>query len=406
MVKPKNNIQHENEIQIWIDVKETIISALTLCGVLVAAGYYNTYYGIAPKMRWKRETLDDIQVPDFEPHQTDGQHHFFNNQELKSIINDDVGNITEETWKQMQLDLGIAESEVLPFEIEEEDISTKQKKKMVLSKGSLEEFRLEDVNKVTTVGRPVRTKPGRPQRYRKEKITIRKFKLQDIPLLHVPMQNTHKFRQNVLMKKFIDDAWIWHARIKPVELLTPKERKRNRVYSREYPDYRGSDRTHPQIQNFLDEFDYKEDGSKLFEGANTQLWFALQKNQQNSKNSKILTFLCNFAIFSVSAAVPLFPEDKDAPIEKYENYYKMVENFKPALNAAKGGSSTIRLSIGLFHKGGIFAPRGAIYRANRFPWGRIKTYYSKPRTATSMPYLIETADSMLKWMNRFGPSTD
>ena len=105
------------------------------------------------------------------------------------------------------------------------------------------------------------------------------------------------------------------------------------------------------------------------------------------------------------AAVPLFSEDAEAPIKEYNNYYKMVENFKPALETLKKGSS-VRLSIGLFHKGGIFAPRGAIYRPRRFPWSRIQNYYKNPRTATSMPYLIETAESMLKWMARFGPSTD
>merc|ERR1712048_469777 len=122
------------------------------------------------------------------------------------------------------------------------------------------------------VGRPIRTKPGRPQRYRQERVNIRRFKLHDIPLLHVPMKNTFNFRQNVLMKKFIDDAWIWPARPKPVENLSSGERRAAHITEdNQYPDYNGNDRTHPMIQRLLDEFGYKEDGSHLFTGS-TQLW--------------------------------------------------------------------------------------------------------------------------------------
>ena len=142
MVKSRQTEPDHHEI--WIDVKETVFSALTLCGVLVAAGYYNSYHHIAPR-RWKRETLDDIEVPELIQENPE-QHHFFNNEELKSIIDDDVGNITESTWKQMQLDLGIEESEMVPFEIDPEDISAKKgKKKMQVSLGSVEEYKITDL---------------------------------------------------------------------------------------------------------------------------------------------------------------------------------------------------------------------------------------------------------------------
>ena len=276
---------------------------------------------------------------------------------------------------------------------------------------------------VNSVARPVRTKPGKPNRFRNEKINLRRFKLVDIPLLHVPMLNTFSYRQNVLLKKFVDDAWIWPAKAQPVDTLGTVERANLHVVVDEekpgefkYPDFRGNDKTHPQVQKLLDEYEYKEDGSKMFEGANTQLWFVLHRLEKidfsriHERNFEKKVRKNNFSIFFPNfvfsaAAVPLFPENPEAPINEYNNYYKMVENFKPALETLKKGSS-VRLSIGLFHKGGIFAPRGAIYRPNRFPWSRIENYYKSPRTATSMPYLIETAESMLKWMARFGPSTE
>ena len=143
--------------------------------------------------------------------------------------------------------------------------------------------------------------------------------------------------------------------------------------------HKGFDDTDPSIQKFLDEFGYKPDGSNLFKEGQFQFWFLLP------------------------AAVPLFAEEAMGHVGDYKNYWKFITNFAKAFDFRKKGG--LRLSIGLYHKGAVYSPRGAIYRSGRFPWGRVAAYYARPRATTSMPYLIPTANTLLNWIPRFGASS-
>jgi hypothetical protein len=90
----------------------------------------------------------------------------------------------------------------------------------------------------------------------------------------------------------------------------------------------------------------------------------------------------------------------------YAQYWNFITSWKSAFDATTGRSgNTLRMSIGLYHKGAVYSPRGTLYRAGRFPWARIKNFYMRPRTTTSMPYVIPTAESLLQWIPRFGASS-
>merc|ERR1712117_835969 len=107
--------------------------------------------------------------------------------------------------------------------------------------------------------------------------------------------------------------------------------------------------------------------------------------------------------FLLPAAVPLFTEDAMGHVSEYSGYWKFITNFAKAFDFRKKGG--LRLSIGLYHKGAVYSPRGAIYRPGRFPWSRVAAYYARPRATTSMPYVIPTANTLINWLPRFGSSS-
>ena len=101
--------------------------------------------------------------------------------------------------------------------------------------------------------------------------------------------------------------------------------------------------------------------------------------------------------------MPLFTDDANGHVLEYKGYWKFITSFAKAFDFRKKGG--LRLSIGLYHKGAVYSPRGAIYRPGRFPWGRVAAYYARPRATTSMPFIIPTANTLLNWLPRFGASS-
>lgn len=311
-------------------MKEAAISAGALLGLLAFAGIYNN----SGSHRARRNVLIEE-----EEEIVDRTGEFMN----------DIGNMTEGDWKEMQFGLGITEAELLPFEIDEEDIEAKQRRK----KGG---------------------KGG--------KVNMNRFKLKDVPRLHDKMVETWNFRQNTLMANFVNDGGIAAGSRQPADQLEEEAAAAAHVVNGAYPDYSGNDKTAPSVQKFLNEFGYADDGANLFREGNAQVWFLLP------------------------AAVPLFTSDSADHLGKYGNYWEFVSSFSDAFDKSRGrGGNTVRISVGLYHKGAVYSPRGTQYRAGRFPWARIKNFYLRPRTTTQMPYIIPTAESLLAWIPRFGSSS-
>merc|ERR1712127_362944 len=160
----------------------------------------------------------------------------------------------------------------------------------------------------------------------------------------------------------------------PVEMLTPDEQASAHVVNGEYPDFNGPEKTSPTVQKFLDELGFQD--TRIFNSGQSQVWFL------------------------VPAAVPLFG-DADTHVSGFANYFNFISHWKNSFDA---GAGRVRISVGLYHKGAVMSPKGAIYRKN-FPWARIKTFYSRPRTTTSMPSIIDTAESVTSWVPRYGSAT-
>jgi len=277
----------------------------------------------------------------------------------------DVANMTQDAWIQMQLDLGMGIKDLVPFEVDREDIQPKNDAYPASMMAGL-------------------AKGGRKRKKQKQG-SIMKFRIKDIPKLHPQMNLVHEYRQGKLLNEFVEDSGIAHAIPQPVETLSRFQRTNLKITpDNTYPDYNGDNKTHPSMQKFLDEFGYDQDATKLFAASKTQIWFLLP------------------------GAVPLFGGEDDH-IEAYGNYWKFVEKFKTAFDhgsfQAGARRTMLRISIGLWQNGAVFSPRGAIYRAKRFPWVRVSQYYTRPRTTTAMPKIITTAGTLLKWVTRFGAST-
>lgn len=253
----------------------------------------------------------------------------------------DIVNMTENDWSEMQAGLGMAQADFLPFTVDEEDVQSKQR----------------------------RRKNKKPQA-----ATLNKFKLNDVPALHDQMKATHDFRMQRLLKNFVEDSGIKAAEQTPVEMLSPDEQASSHVVNGLYPDFTGPEKTSPTVQKFLDELGFQD--TRIFNSGQSQVWFL------------------------VPAAVPLFGAS-DTHISGFANYFNFISHWKNSFDA---GAGRVRISVGLYHKGAVMSPKGAIYRKN-FPWARIKTFYSRPRTTTSMPSIIDTAESVTSWVPRYGSAT-
>jgi hypothetical protein len=252
----------------------------------------------------------------------------------------DIVNMTETDWAEMQAGLGMDKADFLPFTVDDEDVQAKQRRR--------------------------KKNKGNP--------TLTRFRLNDVPNLHTQMVNTHKFRMERLLRNFVEDSGIKAAEKTPVEMLSADEQASAHVVNGLYPDFSGIDKTSPTVQKFLDQLGY--DDKRIFNTGQSQVWFL------------------------VPAAVPLFG-DQNSHVSDFSNYFNFIQNFKSSFDA---GAGRVRLSIGLYHKGAVMSPRGAIYRKN-FPWARIKSFYSRPRTTTSMPSIIPTAASITSWIPRYGSAT-
>lgn len=252
----------------------------------------------------------------------------------------DIANMTESDWAEMQAGLGMNKADFVPFTVDDEDVQAKQRRRKNRNKGP----------------------------------TLNRFRLNDVPALHDQMVTTHDFRINSLMANFVEDSGIQAAQKTPVEMLSADEQAAAHVVNNNYPDFSGIDRTSPSVQKFLDELGYAD--NKIFNRGQSQVWFL------------------------VPAAVPLFGS-ANQHVADFSNYFQHITHWKSAFD---GGAGRVRISIGLYHKGAVMSPRGAIYRRN-FPWNRVRAFYQRPRTTTSMPSLIDTAASITSWIPRYGSST-
>lgn len=307
-------------------MKEAAISAGALLGLLAFAGIYQTSNNRARRNVIVEEETEVISEPQFSIH--------------------DVANMTDADWAAIQQGLGISEDDMIPFEVNEEDVDAKQRR---------------------------RKKGGKP--------TINKFKLKDIPKLHDSMTAAYALRQNTLLANFVADSGVAPAMRQPADQLDEFAQEAAHVQDGEYPDYSGNDKTAPVVNKFLNEFGHNDDGSNLFKTGNAQLWFL------------------------VPAAVPLFGATPDSHLGDYGAYWDFIASYKSALDQNSGrGGNNVRMSIGLYHKGAVYSPRGTKY-TTRFPWNRIKNFYLRPRTTTQMPYIIPTAQSVLQWVPRFGSAS-
>jgi len=291
----------------------------------------------------------------------------FQHEELDAGISDDIGtNITESEWLNLQLDLGMQESEIIPFELS----SSAESKQAGMYAGM--EY-IPEGGPNGGGGSPLRNGGGRRKN---NQANIKRFKLRDIPQLHEKMIQTFHYRKDQLLKMFLSDTGIKAAEKYPVVQAFDKGYTGETDTSHHH---RGFNDTNPAIQKFLDEFGYKSDGSNLFKEGQYQFWFLLP------------------------AAVPLFTDDANGHVLEYKGYWKFITSFAKAFDFRKKGG--LRLSIGLYHKGAVYSPRGAIYRPGRFPWSRVAAYYARPRATTSMPFIIPTANTLLNWLPRFGASS-
>jgi hypothetical protein len=315
-------------------MKEAAISAAALTGLLAFAGIYNRHAA----SRARRDVRDEMFA---RPGPIDDE--FADN--TQNFMND-VSNITADAWYQMQVGLGIPEQEILPFEVDEDDVQVKQKK-------------------------------GKGKKKRGKGASMASFKLKDIPILHEKMVQTHSFRVRTLLSNFVADAGVGLAERTPVELLDDITAAHAHVTDGHYPDYSGADKTAPSLQKFLDEFEYDDQGRHLFATGQNQMWFL------------------------IPAAVPLFG-DADGHLSQYPEYWNHVSQWRNAFDAS---NRNLKLSIGLYHKGAVYSPKGTTYRGRNFPWTRVQGYYMRPRTTTSMPYIIPTADSLVSWIPRYGSSS-
>jgi hypothetical protein len=314
-------------------MKEAAISAGALIGLLAFAGIYNHQQS---SHRARRDLFEEAAVEDL-----------ISGDEL-SIH--DVANMTESDWRDIQMGLGIEEQELIPFEIDEDDVEAKQRRK--------------NRNRGNRGG-----------------TSLNRFKLKDVPKLHAKMVEAHEFRMNTMLANFVSDGGITPAMKQPADQLSDEDKAAAHVVNGEYQDFSGNDKTHPTISKFLNEFGYSSDGSNLFSEGNAQLWFL------------------------VPAAVPLMGADEADHLGDYGNYWNFIESFKPAMDKSQGrGGNNVRVSIGLYHKGAIYSPRGTKYNT-RFPWQRISNFYLRPRTTTQMPYIIPTVDSVVAWIPRFGSAS-
>lgn len=194
------------------------------------------------------------------------------------------------------------------------------------------------------------------------------------------MVETHAFRQGQLLTNFVDAANVYAAGRTPVDQLD--EEAAANLVNGDYPDYSGNDKTAPSVQKFLNEFGYNPSGTNIFNDGGSQVWFL------------------------IPAAVPLFGAEAASHLADYSQYWNFITSWQSALDATTGrAGNTLRISVGLYHKGAVYSPRGTLYRAGRFPWARIRNFYLRPRTTTTMPYVIPTADSLLQWIPRFGASS-
>jgi hypothetical protein len=316
-------------------MKEAAISAAALLGLLAFAGIYNTNQS----HRARRAAIVD-EIDEVEELFEDESGNFMN----------DVANMTAENWREMQIGLGITEKELLPFEVDDEDIIDKQEARRRRKKGGA--------------------------------VNLNRFKLKDVPKLHDKMVEAHNFRMDSLLANFVDAANVNSAARMPVDQLDEAAAAAAHISNGEYPDYSGNDKTAPQVQKFLNEFGYNPSGTNLFNDGGAQVWFL------------------------IPAAVPLFGAESASHLSDYGEYWNFISSWKGAFDSVTSrGSNQLRMSIGLYHKGAVYSPRGTLYRSGRFPWGRIKNFYMRPRTTTSMPYVIPTAESLLQWIPRFGASS-
>ena len=230
----------------------------------------------------------------------------------------DIVNMTENDWSEMQAGLGMAQADFLPFTVDEEDVQSKQRRRKNKGKN------------------------------KKVQATLNKFKLNDVPALHDQMKATHDFRMQRLLKNFVEDSGIKAAEQTPVEMLSPDEQASAHVVNGEYPDFNGPEKTSPTVQKFLDELGFQD--TRIFNSGQSQVWFL------------------------VPAAVPLFGA-ADTHVSGFANYFNFISHWKNSFDA---GAGRVRISVGLYHKGAVMSPKGAIYRKN-FPWARIKTFYSEFR---------------------------
>jgi hypothetical protein len=145
-------------------MKEAAISAGALLGLLAFAGIYQTSNNRARRNVIVEEETEVISEPQFSIH--------------------DVANMTDADWAAIQQGLGISEDDMIPFEVNEEDVDAKQRR---------------------------RKKGG--------KATINKFKLKDIPKLHNSMTAAYALRQNTLLANFVADSGVAPAMRQPADQL-------------------------------------------------------------------------------------------------------------------------------------------------------------------------------------------
>lgn len=340
-------------------MKEAAISAAALLGLLAFAGVYNHNQ----VNRARRDTTSDASAS------------YDDSDTVETALGiSDIANMSADNWAQIQLDIGIPESDLLPFELDG------AQPKQGGSDDYYEDDDSEDDESENEGGLVIEARARR--RKKQGGANINKFKIRDVPKLHEKMNEAYAFRQDTLLKNFVADSNVQVAQRMPIDFLDETAQAAAHIVDGEYPDYSGNDKTSPSIQKFLTEFNYNDAGTNLFSEGAAQIWFL------------------------VPAAVPLMSADAADHLSDYSEYWNFIAGWKDAFEQTTSrAGNNLRVSVGLYHKGAVYSPRGTLYRAGRFPWNRIKNFYLRPRTTTAMPYVIPTAESLLSWIPRFGASS-
>lgn len=302
-----------------------ILYILGLCGLLVYINFQENSLSHRARRETAANQLEEHPILEPAVHENhEGLH--------------DVLNMEEDDWFALQKSIGLTHFEMLPYENYESE------------------------------------------HHRSKRATLRRFKFKDLPALHPKMKEAYKYRRQQF-REMLEDSDIHFGTLPPVELLTEEQRQHFKIgpHDDDYPDYRGFDKTHPIIQQFLDETHYDE--KTVFKDGKSQM------------------------IFMYPAAIPL-NTDRDKHIYDYQHYFQFTQGFQAAFDhKGNGGLSTVRLSIGIWNAGAQFGPKNTVYRPGKFPWSRISNNYLRPKATMQQPRILNTANSLYPILSRYGGSS-